>query len=67
MALTKDTKCKLEDNMKNVWICPVCVGKGIVPNNFYMGTSKNWSSSSATPETCRSCNGRGIIFEVIDI
>lgn len=41
--------------------CPVCNGKGLVPNGFYMQTSGNWSTSSITPETCRSCSGSGII------
>lgn len=41
--------------------CPVCSGKGIVPNGFY-STSKDWSTTSLTPETCRACMGKGIIF-----
>ncbi len=47
--------------MSSVHRCPVCYGKGIVPNGFYSSTSNTWSSSSTNPETCRSCGGRGVI------
>lgn len=42
-------------------ICPVCNGKTTVPNGFYntLGAS---SSTNSEPETCRSCNGKGIIW-----
>jgi len=42
--------------------CPVCNGNGLVPNGFYMQTSGHWSTSSITPETCRSCGGTGIVW-----
>ncbi len=42
--------------------CPVCNGNGLVPNGFYNRTSETWSTSSAAPETCHSCTGRGYIF-----
>jgi len=42
--------------------CPVCYGKGIVANGFYSTTEQAWSSSSTTPETCRSCGGKGIVW-----
>lgn len=42
--------------------CPVCNGNGLVPNGFYLQTSGYWSSTSTIPETCRSCNGTGIIW-----
>jgi hypothetical protein len=42
--------------------CPVCGGKGIVPNGFYSSTEETWSTTSVTPETCRSCSGSGIII-----
>ena len=43
-------------------LCPVCNGNGLVPNGFYMQTSSHWSTSSITPETCRSCGGTGIVW-----
>lgn len=45
-----------------VYICPVCGGKGLVPNGFYtaVGTSY-YSTTSTSPETCRSCRGKGYI------
>jgi len=45
-----------------VYCCPVCVGKGIVPNGFYRTTNDSWTSSDAAPEKCKSCNGGGVIY-----
>ena len=42
--------------------CPVCNGKGLVPNGFYLQTSGHSSTSSITPEPCRSCGGTGIVW-----
>lgn len=42
-------------------VCPVCGGKGLVPKGFY-DVSSNLSTTSATPETCRSCGGKGYII-----
>ena len=42
--------------------CPVCDGSGIVPNGFYNQTSGQWSTTDATPDVCRSCNGTGIVW-----
>ena len=44
-------------------LCPVCCGKGLVPNGFYsaIGTT-TYTTSSTTPETCRSCGGNGYII-----
>ena len=42
--------------------CPVCRGKGIVPNGFYLSTTGQFSSTSTSPETCRSCHGQGYIL-----
>lgn len=42
--------------------CPVCNGNGLVPNGFYMQTNSGWTTSSITPETCRSCDGIGIVW-----
>ena len=50
----------------SVQICPVCGGKGLVPNGFY-DLSSNLDNIrkivSTTPETCRSCQGKGYIIE----
>ena len=45
--------------------CPICFGKGIVPNGFYNSTEYTWSSTSTMPEKCRSCFGRGYV-EITD-
>ena len=39
--------------------CPICEGRGFVPINFYKDGSEN---STATVETCRTCNGEGILW-----
>lgn len=43
--------------------CPVCNGNGLVPNGFYRQTSGLWSSTSTKPETCKSCNGSGVVWK----
>jgi hypothetical protein len=42
--------------------CPVCGGKGIVPNGFYSSPSSSWVGNSATPEMCRACTGAGVVI-----
>lgn len=42
--------------------CPVCGGNGLVPNGFYTQTTGQWTTSSTTPEKCRSCNGLGRVL-----
>ena len=42
--------------------CPVCNGKGIVPNGFYNSTGETWATTDASPEICRACNGSGVIW-----
>jgi len=57
---------KKECKTKILHTCPVCFGRGFVPNGFYssIGTDR-WLSTSIIPEECRSCNGTGIIFTEI--
>ena len=39
--------------------CPVCAGRGVVPPGFYtFGLA-----SSTAPETCRACQGSGVLWE----
>lgn len=46
----------------SVEICPVCGGKGLVPNGFYIAIgTPYYSTTSTAPETCRSCGGKGYI------
>lgn len=43
-------------------VCPVCKGKGLVPNGFYTVSEIGYySTTSTSPETCRSCGGKGFI------
>lgn len=43
--------------------CPVCYGKGVVPNGFYFSVSEQYNTSDAAPQPCRSCDGGGIVWE----
>lgn len=42
--------------------CPVCFGKGVVPNGFYNTTTGNYSITSTASEKCQSCWGAGIVW-----
>ncbi len=46
--------------------CPICGGTGLVPNGFYsqIGNYKHGLSASASPETCRSCKGTGVVWSL---
>lgn len=41
--------------------CPVCNGKGTVPNGFYTTTNDFYYSTTTGNEICRSCYGKGYI------
>ena len=42
--------------------CPVCSGKGFVPNGFYSCTGNSIISASTAPEQCKSCKGTGVVW-----
>ncbi len=45
--------------------CPVCDGRGTVPNGFYtqpMSHQYHPTSTVSMTETCKSCNGTGILW-----
>lgn len=42
--------------------CPVCEGKGIVPQGFYDNITGMGSWGCAITEKCRACDGKGIIY-----
>jgi len=43
--------------------CPVCDGRGLVPNGFYRSVGvSDWGSSSVSPEKCKSCDGTGVVW-----
>jgi len=41
------------------FVCPVCGGRGSMPNWFY---SDSCSTAEPHPVACRTCNGRGIVW-----
>ena len=41
--------------------CPVCEGKGKVSNGFY-NVYGSGTTTDASPETCKSCYGSGILW-----
>ena len=52
----------------SVECCPVCGGKGKVPNGFYNAIGvNNYCTASIAPEICRSCNGTGIVSGFINV
>ena len=44
-----------------VQTCPVCGGIGTVPQGFYDGIS-NPDSTNTGRDTCRSCDGCGVLY-----
>lgn len=49
----------------SVYRCPVCGGRGFVPCGFYSSQTYDGSSitNSTSTEVCRSCHGKGIVFD----
>lgn len=45
-----------------VYKCPVCEGRGQVPAGFYHQYVSP-SVVNTCPETCKSCSGKGVIFD----
>ena len=39
--------------------CPVCNGRGWMPEEFYSGISNTTTTSRVT---CKSCGGGGVVF-----
>lgn len=65
-----DCKYKMFSGMYNIafggakQVCPVCGGKGKVPLGFYEVTYTGMhtgTTGSIPGETCRTCNGGGVI------
>lgn len=46
--------------MSEAIVCPVCQGRGEVPNGFYNYIGATTTCHTA-PEQCRSCNGHGYL------
>ena len=40
--------------------CPVCAGRGMVPGDFYL---HGMVDANLRPERCRSCAGRGYVWQ----
>jgi len=55
-----DTKQR-EGKVSEPYRCPVCYGKGVVPQGFY-STGQYPVSTNAGDLTCRACGGQGVIW-----
>lgn len=44
------------------FVCPVCGGRGFVASGFYSSTGNTWVTTTTAPETCRSCQGTGVVW-----
>lgn len=53
----EELKSKLAESNS---MCPICQGRGFVPEGFYRTTSGSWSSTSTLTEICRTCKGSGV-------
>ena len=42
--------------------CPVCEGRGQMPQGFYQSYGSQWTTSSLGAVPCRSCNGLGFVW-----
>lgn len=45
-------------------VCPVCQGRGTVPESFYLHSDV--ASSAFCRETCRTCQGFGMVWDYTD-
>lgn len=46
-----------------VYKCPVCEGRGFVSRDFYISQHSYGTTNSTATETCRTCGGKGIVFD----
>lgn len=53
--------------MSNLERCPVCYGRGIVPEGFYSTTGLTWVSNGTGLETCKACQGKGYLINIYEI
>jgi DnaJ-class molecular chaperone len=45
-----------------VFVCPVCQGRGTLPEAFYLQTSTGATTGNTIIRvTCRSCSGKGYV------
>jgi hypothetical protein len=46
--------------------CPICEGKGFVDGAFYISVPGCSGMSTSVTQTCRTCNGSGMIIRPIN-
>lgn len=50
-----------------VYKCPICEGRGTVDASFYLRSNEsNVALHSHNAVTCKSCGGKGIVFDEIN-
>lgn len=48
----------------NAVVCPVCSGKGFVPQGFYAPFPERYTGVSPdVPLPCRACSGKGFVWD----
>jgi hypothetical protein len=48
--------------IREAFRCPVCEGRGYVPNGFYDSfAGQPWSANAIGRDTCESCGGKGYV------
>jgi hypothetical protein len=55
-------KESISEGLFKPYRCPICGGTGKVQAGFYDQFGGAWSTTSISPEPCRSCNGTGIVW-----
>ena len=66
MPKVKPYKGTIEEQLEEARLlrpfpCPICGGKGTVPEGFYQHDHRGSTSTISMPETCRSCMS-GIVW-----
>jgi DnaJ-class molecular chaperone len=57
-----DWTAELNQPTSKPYCCPVCGGRGLVPQGFYTAIGVHYFSATNTaPEKCRTCFGSGYI------
>jgi hypothetical protein len=64
VCYTWDVRPGMTADDERPFLCPVCRGSGLVPPGFYDLASTAGYSTTTVPmrETCRACDGQGVVW-----